>query len=110
MKKGNNELSRFFKSVDPRKVILLSHDPPYGTKLDLIRDRRSPRYGEHLGDFVIKKFAKKYQPLFWACGNIHESRGIARLEKTVVANTGYGHDGYAALIELPKLRVKMVKI
>jgi Icc-related predicted phosphoesterase len=101
------KLDNFFKKHDARSTIVLTHDPPYGTKLDKITDRASPRYGEHLGTDQVKLFVKKYQPLLWVCANIHEGRGIIKIGKTVVVNTGYGKNGEMAYAEIENGKVKM---
>lgn len=111
VEKETKEFRKFFKSVDPRKSIILSHDPPFETKLDKILMKQSPRYGEHIGDFVMKEFALKYKPLLWVCGNIHENFGTMKLGKTLVLNAGHGKIGNAALIKLNgKPKVKLLKL
>jgi len=105
-----NEFRRFFESVDPRKVIILSHDPPYGTRLDRVGWKGSPRFGEHVGDFVMKEFALRYEPLLWVCGNVHENFGTMRLGQTLVVNAGYGREGDGAWIELDgRARVTLIR-
>jgi Icc-related predicted phosphoesterase len=94
------KLKQFFTQEKARKTLILSHDPPYGTKLDKITWKKSPRYGEHVGTDQVKHFVQKFQPLLWVCGNIHEGRGIMKIGKTVVVNTGYGRIGQAAYAEI----------
>jgi len=108
----NKKLKQFFAKQKARQTIVLTHDPPYGTKLDKITWKKSPRYGEHLGTDQVKKFVKKYQPLLWVCGNIHEGRGIMKIGRTTVVNTGYGRAGQAAYAEIEngKAKVKLIKL
>jgi len=108
--KEYKKLKQFFTKQKAKHTIILTHDPPYGTKLDKITWKKSPRYGEHLGTDQVKLFVKKYQPLLWVCGNIHEGRGIIKIGKTVVVNTGYARIGQAAYAEIEngKVKVKLI--
>lgn len=63
-------------------VVLVTHAPPYGTKIDDI--------GEHAGSKSIKKFIEQVNPRAIISGHLHECVGedvIAK--KTVVINPGY---------------------
>jgi Icc-related predicted phosphoesterase len=91
------------------EFILLTHDVPF-SKLDKIRNRKSPINGEHIGDELYLDFDKRYQPIFHICGHMHENQGKARIRETVVVNPGYGREGDAAIISLPEKKVKFVKI
>jgi len=64
------------------KTILVTHQPPFETSLDLI-------YGEHVGSTSIRKFIEKNQPDFCITGHIHENEGKHdKIGKTVVLNPG----------------------
>lgn len=106
------KLRQFFTKQKTKQVILLTHDPPYGTKLDKITWKKSPRYGEHVGTDQVKYFVKKHHPLLWVCGNIHEGRGMMKIGRTVVVNTGYGRIGQAAYAEIEgnKVKVRLIKL
>lgn len=106
------KLKQFFTKEKAGRTIILSHDPPYGTKLDKITWKKSPRFGEHLGTDQLKLFVQKFQPLLWVCGNIHEGRGIIKIGRTFVVNTGYGRIGEAAYAEIEngKVEVKLIKL
>jgi len=106
------KLKQFFTKEKAKHTIVLTHDPPYGTKLDKITNKKSPRFGEHLGTDQVKLFVKKYQPLLWICGNIHEGRGIMKIGKTIVVNTGYGKNGEMAYAEIEnrKVKIKLIKL
>tara|TARA_Y100000296_G_scaffold38235_1_gene44297 strand:+ start:553 stop:1149 length:597 start_codon:yes stop_codon:yes gene_type:complete len=47
------------------KTILLTHAPPYGTKLDIV-------YYEHVGSKSIFEFIYKNKPTYVVCGHIHD--------------------------------------
>lgn len=64
------------------KVILLTHGPPYGTKLDLVID-------EHVGNKAYTQFVKKYKPTLYLSGHIHECFGnVDKIKKTTLLNPG----------------------
>jgi len=110
--KENKKLRQFFTKERAKKTILLTHDPPYGTRLDKITWKKSPRYGEHVGTDQVKVFVKKFQPLLWICGNIHEGRGMMKIGKTIVVNTGYARIGQAAYAEVEgnKVKIRLIKL
>ena len=65
-----------------KKTVLVTHAPPYGTKLDNV-------HGGHSGNKSIRKFIEKCQPCLLFCGHIHENSGKQdRIKKTVVVNPG----------------------
>ncbi len=69
-------LESLFRQVDVsrlRRVILVSHDPPRDTKLDVVR------MGEkevHVGSKSVREIIETYAPLIGLHGHIHESSGI----------------------------------
>ena len=65
------------------KVILVSHAPPYGTKVDKIGS-------EHCGNKSIRKFIDKKKPDLVICGHIHECAGKEdKIGKTRIVNPGW---------------------
>ena len=65
------------------KLILITHGPPYGTKVDLI-----PGLG-HIGCISYINFIKKYKPILHICGHLHETWGTEdKLDKTLIINPG----------------------
>jgi Icc-related predicted phosphoesterase len=70
------------KISEEKKVVLVTHAPPYGTKLDIILDQPA-------GNKSIRQFIKLYQPKLVICGHLHENAGMKdRLDKTVMINPG----------------------
>jgi hypothetical protein len=64
------------------KVILVTHQPPYKTKTDLI-------YGEYAGSKSIRKFIEKYQPTLCITGHLHENFGKRdKIGQTLIINPG----------------------
>ena len=63
-------------------VILVSHQPPFGTDTDLASN------GKHTGSRSIRKFIEQYKPLICFTGHIHEAVGIDRISPTRIINSG----------------------
>ncbi len=77
-KKLENEL----KKHENKKIILLTHAPPYKTKLDKIGS-------EACGNKSIKNFILKTKPDLVICGHLHENAGKEdKIKKTKLINPG----------------------
>jgi Icc-related predicted phosphoesterase len=63
-------------------LVILSHQPPFGTKADQVRG------GRNVGSRTLRKFLEERQPLACFCGHIHESPGLDSIGETRVANPG----------------------
>ncbi len=70
-------------AVFGKRIILVTHGPPYGTKLDYLE-------GEHVGCKSINKFIEENDDVLLAVsGHLHENFGIEdRIKKTKVINPG----------------------
>jgi len=65
------------------KVILLTHAPPYRTKLDLIGRK-------HCGNLSIRQYIERTKPDIVICGHFHENEGKEdNIGKTLVVNPGH---------------------
>lgn len=62
-----------------KRNILISHSPPYG-----VLDRTHS--GVSAGSLAIRESMEMFDAVF--CGHIHEARGIERVGRTIVLNTG----------------------
>lgn len=63
-------------------LILISHNPPVGEKLDSFDGVH------HVGSQKFTDFIKENKPLAVVCGHIHEGVGIEKFGDTVVINPG----------------------
>jgi len=64
------------------KIILVTHQPPYKTKTDLV-------YGDYAGSKSIRKFIEKYQPALCITGHLHENFGKKdKIGETLIVNPG----------------------
>jgi len=65
-----------------KKLILLSHSPPYDCKVD------TTKTGRKAGSKSIREFIEKYSPDLVICGHVHEAKGIDKIGKTLIVNPG----------------------
>jgi len=84
-----------YKHVQPTfKKILISHAPPYGTKVDITHS------GIHVGSTAVRDFIEDHQPEVVICGHIHEGRGQDVIDKCLIVNCGAAKDGYYVIVEI----------
>ena len=86
------------------KRILVSHVPPFETAADKLWS------GRHVGSPFLRSIVEEYQPDLVVCGHIHESRGVDKIGKTKVLNTGALTDGFAAWINTDDMDISFLKI
>ncbi len=73
-------------------LILMAHDPPFGTKTDRVG------FGQSVGSRAVRKFIEKHQPELCITGHIHESRAVDWIGKTQIINSGlFGAGGYVLI-------------
>jgi len=64
-----------------KKLVLVTHQPPYGCKVDFVWN--------HHGNRSYSWFIKKYRPVLHICGHLHETAGRKdKIGKTLVINPG----------------------
>lgn len=73
---------RLKKLCKGEKVILVTHAPPYNTKIDKV-------HGGHAGNKSIRHFIEEVKPYAAISGHLHECVGYDKIGKTVVINPGY---------------------
>lgn len=82
---------------DPDATLLNVHAPPYGTVLDLAPrldgELRVVRKGGqvemvHVGSTAVRRVIEEFQPLAGLHGHIHESKGVAKIGRTLCFNPG----------------------
>jgi uncharacterized protein len=65
------------------RIVLVTHAPPYGTRLDDL--------GESVGNRDIREFIQRHQPIVAVSGHIHENSGAEDIiDSTKVLNPGSG--------------------
>ncbi len=81
------EVMKILKFDEKEKLVLVSHGPPFGTKLDYLDNIQSYR-----GSKTVREFIKKFKPNFAICGHLHENeKKEDKLNDTLILNPGkYG--------------------
>jgi uncharacterized protein len=102
---------------DLGRAIFNFHAPPYGTGLDEAPEldaNMRPTHGgavmKPVGSTAVRDAITRYQPLLSVHGHIHESRGVAKMGRTLAMNPGSSYsDGVlqAALIDLNQKKGKV---
>lgn len=75
----------------PDYSILLTHEPPAGTKADLLPVG-------NVGSKSLRKIIETYQPALNACCHIHEAKSVDHIGKTKVVNIGPASRGHFLVI------------
>jgi len=83
------------------KMIIVSHYPPFNTKVDLAYS------GVHIGLEEISKLILDFKPYVVVCGHVHEAYGIDWIGETLIINPGPLAWGRYAILELDKREVSM---
>ncbi len=71
----------------PDHTILLTHEPPAGTRADLLPVG-------NVGSKSIRRIIEAYQPAFNACGHIHEAKSVDCIGRTKIVNIGPASRGH----------------
>ena len=74
-KKNKDRLDKLFKKYKKEKIIFVSHNVPYKTKLSKINSKESPKevQGVEKGSKLIRRMIEKYQPIISFGGHFHEN-------------------------------------
>ncbi|MBU0460529.1 MAG: metallophosphoesterase [Nanoarchaeota archaeon] len=59
----------WYSKYNGEKIVLVTHGPPYGTKIDLLGER-------HVGNKDYSKFIQRIKPKLVICGHLHETVNI----------------------------------
>jgi uncharacterized protein len=104
---------------DMGRTIFNFHAPPYGTGLDeapALDENLRPTYGgavmKPVGSTAVRDAIMRYQPPLSVHGHIHESRGMAKVGRTLAINPGSSYsDGVlqGAMIDLDAKKRKVGK-
>lgn len=88
------------KNPSKKKIIFLTHAPPYLTRFDRIINPSSPMDGRHIGVKSLSKIDLKIKPIVHMFGHMHEHQGKDMLGSTILLSPGYAHDGKYAIMDL----------
>ncbi len=87
---GSNEQQRLDKTTCD---ILVTHVPPKGVK-------DAAMLGRHIGSDWVRTFVMEREPRLVICGHVHEDRGHAWLNRTMVVNCTIGKGGACSIIDI----------
>ncbi|MBW6461826.1 MAG: metallophosphoesterase family protein [DPANN group archaeon] len=93
------------KDIDPKKLIFVTHYPPYGI-LDRLWNGRSVGYPEFLDFIRLKK------PTLHVFGHIHEDTGIENEKEkgTTCINCALASSRKAYIVEMPGKKIEEVDL
>lgn len=114
--KAYYDLSEKLKETDPRKVILVTHYPPYKI-LDKTRSKflkwAMASYGEkaktgNIGSIAFRKILEDYPVFLHVFSHLHEGKGMKKFNETTCVNTGSLEEHKEVCkIEIKKLKIKI---
>ena len=82
-KSFEKSMAKILKNLEKKKVILVTHQPPYGTIVDKI-------HGEKAGNKSYTNVIKKMKPKLVICGHLHENAGKKdKIGDSIVINPGW---------------------
>ena len=83
--KTGEKFQKIIRKNKDKKIIFITHAPPYGTKLDLI-------VGSHCGNKTFRNFVSRNKIDLYICGHLHENFGKKdHIKRTHILNPGpYG--------------------
>ena len=81
---GSPSTKKLEKKLKNKHIdILLTHAPPYNTKLDQLGM-------DHIGNIEFRNFIEMFQPRICSCGHLHENAGKEdKINNTLLINPGY---------------------
>ncbi|MDY1591419.1 MAG: metallophosphoesterase family protein [Methanofastidiosum sp.] len=98
---GEEQIMAGLSKLSFSNMILVTHVPPYGTKLDRIGDSKS------IGSTSVRSIIEKMQPLVAVSGHVHESKAIDSIGKTQILNPGPLKDGYYGTVKIDEKEIKV---
>lgn len=73
----------WYGKYNGEKIVLVTHAPPFGTKVDLVERR-------HVGNHDYRRFIERIKPKLVICGHLHETAGTQdKIDRTKVVNPGW---------------------
>ena len=111
-KKLDRLFQKFKKENKDKRVIFVSHNVPYNTKLDKITSKEAHEKvkGKHYGSKLTRRIIDRYKPFLVLGGHMHENQGKCKVGKTIAINPGAAIDGKAAIINLPENKKEKIKV
>ncbi len=98
-----SQIPKLAKGIDPKKLILITHDPPYDM-LDM------SYFGSSAGLLDLRAAVNEVKPVLHVFGHIHESAGVMKHKETIFVNAALPEFRKAAIVELPSQKVKIFDV
>jgi len=74
---------KWYGEYQKENVVLVSHGPPFGTKIDRLGNR-------YTGSKDVRAFIERIKPKLVICGHLHETAGLKdKIGETLVINPGW---------------------
>ena len=86
-------------------VIFLTHNAPYNTKLDKIK--QGPAKGEHYGSYQERLLINRFKPDLVVTGHMHENFGKDKIGKSLIINSGTAMENNYITFELAEKNSKI---
>lgn len=97
---------KYKKENKEGRVFLITHNPPYGTKLDKIK--KEPQKGKHYGSKLTRRIINKFQPALCLSGHMHENFGKDKIGKSLIINSGTAMENNYVIVEFDD-KIKKIK-
>lgn len=102
------DLDMLFRQLKDKKLILVTHDPPYKILDQVVEEYREygvGTYGErarngHIGSVGLRKIVDRYKPMLHVCSHIHECKGVLVKETIFINNGSVGEDEEIAEVSI----------
>ncbi len=98
---SEEEIMEGLSRLSFENMILVTHVPPYETKLDKIGKDTS------IGSTSVRSIIEKMKPIVAVSGHVHESRAIDSIDNTKILNPGPLQSGYYGVVKIEKTDVKV---
>jgi len=112
-KRMRKKLDKLFKRFENEKIIFVSHNVPYKTKLSKVNSKDAPKeiQGVEKGSKLIRRIIERYQPLMNIAGHMHENQGKDKIGKTLIIEAGSAKYNNAAIIKIrnEKIKIKFIE-
>ncbi|MCX6817354.1 MAG: metallophosphoesterase family protein [Candidatus Aenigmarchaeota archaeon] len=98
-----DEIEKLAKGKDPKKLIIITHDPPYDI-LDM------SYFGSNAGMPELRDVIERLKPAMHVFGHIHESAGVVKHKGTLYVNAALPEFRKAAIVDLPSQKVAVFDV
>jgi len=92
-RKHKKRLYKIFSKIKTEnkegRVIFISHNSPYKTKLDKLNLKARKKFQEeHAGSKLARKIIEKWQPVIAISRHVHGRRGMQKIKRTICVDPG----------------------